>query len=115
MSPQEAWPIIRTLANGIDPLTGEVLSDQSPFNQPDVIRALFAAAQALGHLADESAAQVSPAKKAQNAGASWPPEEDDRLVNAYDGGTDVVELAARHGRTKGAIKSRLVKLGRIER
>jgi hypothetical protein len=60
----------------------------------DVIRALFAAAQALEHLFDEPAAQASTTKKAQNAGASWPPEEDDRLVKAYDEGTNVAALAA---------------------
>ncbi|WP_321817325.1 MULTISPECIES: hypothetical protein [unclassified Paraburkholderia] len=80
-----------------------------------MIRALFAAAQALGYLSDEPAAQSRTEKKAQNAGASWPQEEDDRLIKAYDGGTDVAALAVLHGRTNGAIKSRLAKLGRIER
>ncbi|WP_027820951.1 hypothetical protein [Paraburkholderia bannensis] len=115
MSPREALPIIRTLADGIDPLTGDVLCDQSPFNQPDVIRALFAAAQGLEHLFDEPAARACTAKKAQNAGASGPPEEDERLVKAYDEGANVAALAAQHGPTKGAFSSRLVKLGRIER
>ncbi|MEX3943544.1 hypothetical protein AB4Y44_29145 [Paraburkholderia sp. BR10937] len=112
MSPQEALPIIRTLADGIDPLTGEVLSGQSPFNQPDVIRALFAAAQALGELTGNAAPRE---KRAAKAGTSWPPEEDHRLLESFDAGADVKELAAAHGRTTGAIKSRLVKHGRIER
>lgn len=115
MSPQEALHIIQTLADGIDPLTGEVLSDQSPFNQPDVIRALFAAAQALGAPTERMSTPSRAEKKAENAGTSWPPEEDERLVREYDADVDLTELAKRHGRTKGAIKSRLVKLGRIER
>ena len=50
MSPNEAKLIIETLANGIDPETGEDLSGQSIFNNPQVIRALFVATKALDSL-----------------------------------------------------------------
>ena len=33
--------IVEALANGIDPITGELLPSESPYNHPDVIRALF--------------------------------------------------------------------------
>jgi len=33
--------IIEGLANGIDPITGEILPEDSPYNHPEVIRALF--------------------------------------------------------------------------
>ncbi|EGU61756.1 hypothetical protein VINI7043_21551 [Vibrio nigripulchritudo ATCC 27043] len=33
--------IVEALANGINPQTGEVLPSESPYNSPDVIRALF--------------------------------------------------------------------------
>ena len=36
-----AKEIVRTLADGIDPTTGEVLPKESVYNSPDVIRALF--------------------------------------------------------------------------
>ena len=36
-----ARQIVRSLAEGVDPLTGEVLSDESVYNTPDVIRALY--------------------------------------------------------------------------
>jgi hypothetical protein len=115
MSPQEALPIIQNLADGIDPLTGEVLSDQSPFNQPQVIRALFAALQALTLATDAEVPQTVREKRVANAGNAWTPEEDERLLKAFDAGIGVKELAAQHGRTTGAIKSRLVKHERIER
>jgi hypothetical protein len=51
MSPNEAKSIIEALANGVDPETGEVLSAQSVFNNPQVIRALFIATNALDSLA----------------------------------------------------------------
>ena len=43
----EALKIIDALAQGYDPLTGEVISDDSPLAQPPVLRALFAAREAL--------------------------------------------------------------------
>ena len=36
-----ARTIIRSLAEGVDPTTGEVLSEESVFNKPEVIRALY--------------------------------------------------------------------------
>ena len=42
-----ARTIIDTLAQGIHPVSGEVMPDDSPYNAPPVIRALFAVSQAL--------------------------------------------------------------------
>ncbi|MCE2571882.1 hypothetical protein [Motilimonas eburnea] len=41
MDQEKAYLIIDTLANGIDPVTGECFPENSPYNHPDVIRALF--------------------------------------------------------------------------
>ncbi|MCL1079843.1 hypothetical protein D5R81_17085 [Parashewanella spongiae] len=41
MNQERIINIIETLANGVDPTTGEILPDSSPYNQPEVIRALF--------------------------------------------------------------------------
>ena len=43
MDISEARAIIKTLAKGVDPFTGEVFAEDSPYNHPQVIRALFAA------------------------------------------------------------------------
>jgi len=37
--------VLQTLANGVDPVTGEVFPSDSPYNNPDVIRALFTCIQ----------------------------------------------------------------------
>lgn len=111
MSPREAKNIIDALANGIDPETGEVLPAQSMFNSPQVIRALFVAVNALDRAARRADRDNS---LPQNAGMSWSEEEDKELLAMYDGGTSVKEIATRHGRTLGAITSRLVHLGRIK-
>ena len=41
MDQERAFSIIDALANGIDPSTGECFPENSPYNNPEVIRALF--------------------------------------------------------------------------
>ncbi|OJI53865.1 hypothetical protein [Vibrio vulnificus] len=41
MEQEKAYSIIDALANGVDPNTGECFPKDSPYNNPDVIRALF--------------------------------------------------------------------------
>jgi len=48
-----------------------------------------------------------------NAGNAWSETEDSELLSAYDSGQSNNEIAAQHGRTEGAIASRLMRLGRI--
>lgn len=48
-----------------------------------------------------------------NAGAPWSQEEDDELSREFAAKISIAELAKRHGRTQGAINSRLVRLGKI--
>lgn len=110
MSPQEAKMAIESLANGLDPDTGEVLASQSIINSPRVIRALFVAVKAL-----ESAEKKDrrPRSLPDNAGRSWSEEEDQTLLASFDRGDAAKRIAAQHGRTIGAITSRLLRLGRI--
>ncbi|MCA8480109.1 MULTISPECIES: hypothetical protein [Burkholderia cepacia complex] len=114
-STMAALEIIESLAKGIDPRTGEILSEHGPFNDPTVIRALFEALDALRTAASTCEENVGVKPKAPNAGRAWPPEEDARLLTDFDAGVTPQELARKHGRTTGAIRSRLVKHGRIER
>lgn len=41
------WKVIEALANGTNPITGEELSSESLYNDPIVIRAMFAVLQDL--------------------------------------------------------------------
>ena len=112
MSPNEAKSIIEALADGVDPKTGEVLSAQSVFNNPQVIRALFMATNALDSLAkSEKREKTLP----DNAGKAWSETEDSELLNAFDNGSTIKDIAAKHGRTEGAISARLIRLGRIKK
>jgi len=117
MSPQEAVRILDLLAQGIDPDSGGLLPQDSVVHSAAVIRALFLASRALG--AQPNAAITSLSEKDKDpsltqAGKPWTEEEAQRLLVAFDAGTPMDELARSHGRTKGGIRSRLVRLGRLE-
>ena len=47
MNQTQALEVVRSLANGVDPDTGEVFAAESPYQRPQTVRALFVAAQAL--------------------------------------------------------------------
>jgi hypothetical protein len=102
--------LISTLAEGIDPRTGEVLPRDHLLHNPQIVRALFHAARALER--EEKSAKRAASLPAK-AGASWSKEEDNALIQEFDGSVPVAEIAKRQGRTQGGITSRLVRLGKI--
>jgi hypothetical protein len=112
-----ALEIVRHLANGVDPFTGEELSWDSPLQNPEAVRALFLATAGLAKLQLRGEANRPVPKDARmppaRAGEPWSPQEDARLVKAYDEGKTFQDLALSHQRTVGAIESRLTKLGKI--
>jgi len=110
MLPSEAKKIIEPLANGICPMSGEVLPNSSPYNNPQVIRALFAALNAFEF---QIRREERRNKLPQNAGKGWTDAEDQELLSAFNEGVQVNEIAKKHERTPGAIAARLVVLGRI--
>jgi hypothetical protein len=110
MNHEQASEIIRQLADGLDPHSGQPFPTDSPFQHPQIVRALFVARQAL----DGAAASRGKAKpRAEHAGLPWSDDEDRRLADAYDAGTSAKDLAGRHKRSIAAIQARLVKLGKI--
>jgi hypothetical protein len=114
MELQTARAIIDTLAQGIHPVTGEAMPEDSPYNAPPVIRALFTVSQAL------EGSAVPAAKRARtrgdlpaNTGKPWSRDDDEQLRAGFLAGTPTKDLAAALGRTRWAIESRLVKLGEM--
>lgn len=106
----EAARIVRALADGIDPATGEILAETSPFNSVDVVRALHVALEALSRSsAFNGPEDASPGRN----GRPWTPEEDAELKRAFEAGEGKAAIMAAHQRSAGGISSRLVKLGLI--
>jgi len=114
MELQIARQIIDTLAQGIHPITGEAMPDDSPYNAPPVIRALHAVSRAL-ETTPSAAAAEPPRRRAQppNAGKAWTAEEDAALETAFDAGMPLKQVAQELGRTAFAVEQRLVKLGKV--
>ena len=46
MNPSSALHIVESLANGVDPETGEIYPPDSPYQRAPIVRALFAAREA---------------------------------------------------------------------
>jgi hypothetical protein len=112
--------ILKALADGIDPATGQAFPDGSAYQQPDTVRALFSAIHVLGGSAPRPATKpASPGKAAvekdtpENAGMPWSREEDARLAQAYDSGKSIEDLAQEHKRSQWAIEARLVRMEKI--
>jgi hypothetical protein len=125
MERQTAAHIIGTLAQGIDPHTGEKLPADDPCQHPDTVRALFQAVQALSDIPaarsrrgaagiQDASSPASSSASSSNAGKPWADEEDQALAAAFEAGKPVPELAREHRRTRAAIQARLVRLGKLE-
>ena len=111
MDDVKAAEILKSLAAGMDPALGQPLTSLAPLQSPDVVRALFLAADSLEMRMRQSRRQSTLPR---NAGKPWSAEEDERLLAGFDAGTKVDELAATHERTRAGIEARLVKHGRLE-
>src|SRR5688500_10275639 len=114
MDRSEAITVLESLANGIDPGTGALIPHDA-FHTANTVRALFTA---VSLLKDE---RPGPRRRAvagtttlTSAGMPWNEEEDAQLSREFDAGLTTSQIALQHGRSSGAITSRLVKLGRID-
>lgn len=108
MQREQVISYVESLANGIDPTSGGRIR-HDVFRATEVVQALACAARLLR---EERAPSTSMARPPA-AGAPWTGEEEARLENEYDSGMPIRDIARQHGRTPGAITSRLVRLGRI--
>jgi len=110
MDSAQALAVVRSLANGVDPESGEVFPAESAYQRPQIVRALYEAATALERIDrfDRRRSQMPP-----KTGEPWTEDEDRKLLAAFDAGRALQELAASHERTMGAVRARLLKYGRI--
>ena len=110
MDSAQALAVVRSLANGVDPETGEVFAADSAYQRAQTVRALYAAAEALEKSERfERRKQQLPAK----TGEPWSEDEDRKLLAGFDAGRGLAELAGAHQRTQTGVRARLVKYGRL--
>ncbi|HKW25445.1 MAG TPA: hypothetical protein VJN48_06645 [Terriglobales bacterium] len=106
----KAIDIVKSLADGFDPQSHEVLVNESVYQNPDTARALYTALSVLEETRqrEERKALLPP-----NSGRPWDETEDKKLCDEFHRAVAFDEIAQVHSRTRGAIISRLVKLGKI--
>jgi len=115
MTREQTLRILQALANGVHPATGEQFAPDSPYQQPDTIRALCESIRILqGTQSPASIREQRPASMPGNTGNRWTPEEEERLASAFDAGKSVDEIVRGHNRSRAAIEARLVKLGKLD-
>ena len=106
-----ALPIVRALADGVNPNTDEAYPEHSPYAEPRTLRALFAAVDIMDKEVErEKRKQRLPA----NFGKPWTEGEDSTLIAEFDTAVPMPEMARRHARTQSSIRLRLEKLGKIQ-
>ena len=111
MQLESALPIVRALADGVNPITGEAYPEESPYAEPRTLRALFSAVDIMQKEVDrEERRKRLPA----NFGKPWTEEEDHQVVASFDIGMGITDIARKHQRTHSSIRLRLEKLGKIE-
>ena len=101
-----AAQILETLADGINPATGEILPSTDSCNQPEVIRALHVAVSVMKK-------EKLPKELPENTGKPWTESDDETLRRMYENGSSKEELSGFFKRTRGAIDSRLARLGLV--
>ena len=107
MAIQDALKIMRALANGANPETGEALEADSICRKPGIVKALNKSIAAL------VAAQERERVRPKNAFRTWTRAEDAQVCEAVRKGIPLDEIAKAHNRTVASIVVRLVKLGKI--
>ncbi|QTL34873.1 hypothetical protein [Pseudoalteromonas viridis] len=120
MDQQQVASIVHGLANGIDPITGEILPEHSPYNHPDVIRALF---QSLQWQPKAKKVKKTQAQKQQenlekglpkNYGLPWSDTDIAQVIELYKGNTEIDRIAGELARKPGSIIAVLNKQGVID-
>lgn len=112
MQKECALELVNALASGVDPVTGEIFPPESSLQHPEIIRALYTASLAL----NAEAVNPKPVRVRslpEKAGKPWSGDEDRELLAAFDSGRSEKELASAHQRTTFAIRSRLIRHGRL--
>lgn len=115
MELHESQNIVKTLAEGIHPVTGEVFPADSPYNDPEVIRALFSV---LGFVKQAKRPRKSIEERRKenlevgrpgNSGLPW--TEDDRALvrSGFQDGIAIKKLAASLERSSAAIVAEVIR------
>lgn len=120
MDLQAARAIVKTLANGIHPTTGQAFSQTSPYNDPEVIRALFVVCQFVRRASrePETVEEKQQANvdlgRPKNYGLRWSAEDREKVASKFKTGSSIADIASELERSQGSIHGELVRQGLVE-
>jgi hypothetical protein len=119
MELNESRNIVRALAQGMHPTTGEVFPPESPYNDPKVIRALFslldvaASSKKSRKTVEEKRRENLDLGRPRNAGLPWTDEDRSTVAARFAAGTTIEVLANTLERSRAAIHAELIRQGLV--
>lgn len=119
MELSQAKSLLAVLADGANPVTGEILPAESPYNEPKIIRALFlvlnsAYVKPVKKTPEERMEENLSAGRPRMAGLPWTEEWRAELADKFEAGTPMGKLAQHFERTQGAIHAELARQGLVD-
>jgi len=119
MHKREVVEVLSSLASGAHPITGESFEEDSPYNHPTVIRALFGSIDLIESRSGRVKMTLEEINRQEGrplrSNMRWSEEEEQRLIELLEEGVSTGEIASQLDRTRGAIHSRLQGQGLLER
>lgn len=107
---KQAQRHLRCLIAGVDPKTRRALPNPGVLSDPEVLRSLAFALDALRSKRFKKAVSALT-ETSQRVGETWTTEEEQDLLVGFRNRAGLDEMVAHHGRTEEGIFARLVHLG----